>query len=323
MVAHVWPVGHPNTERPASTSEGLGYAIGLAAWFLVGGMFVAAKYGIEEIPPWTMCFWRLSIATLVLLPLVWRERQAMLAFLRKRGLEAFVIGALGLGLTQGLVYSAMSFTSAINCGIIFSIAPIITLVLAGIFLHEPMGRWQFLGSAIAFAGIVVIAVQGSLAVLLGLRLGGGDLLVFVAAITFAAYTVLLKRAKFDLARLPLLVILLVSGVVVTFPGSLVEVWYGQHSDVAFRGLVALAYAAIPGGALMYLLYNWSVDLLGASKAGALTYTQMIFTTFLAWLILGETVAWYHVAGVALIIVGVLFVELLKAKPASSAPATRQ
>jgi drug/metabolite transporter (DMT)-like permease len=318
MVAHIWPVDRYETAKASSPgTSAVGYAAGLTTWFLVGGVFVAAKFGVDEMPPWTMCFWRLSIATLILLPLVWGERQAIFAFMHKRGLEALVVGSIGLGLTQGLIYNSLAFTSAINSGIIFSISPIITLILAGIFLREPMGAWQFVGSAVAFAGIVVIAVQGSLAILLGLRLGIGDLLVLVGAVTFAAYTVLLKRAKFDLARMPLLVVLLVGSVIATFPGSMIETWYGMHSNLAFKGYIALAYAAIPGGALMYLLYNWSVEVLGASRAGGLVYTQMIFTAFLAWLILGETIAWYHVVGAVLIIIGVVFIELLKAKPAKA------
>ncbi len=319
MVAHVWPIDHPATQVKArSGSPAVGYGAGLAGWFLVAGVFVAAKFGVDEMPPWTMCFWRLTIAALMLLPLAWGERDAVRAFLRGRGWQALVIGALGLGITQGLVYTALAFTTAINTGIIFSTAPIFTMVLAAAFLGEAMGPWQAVGSLIAFAGIVLIAVQGSLAILLGLKLGVGDLLVVVAAITFASYTVLLKRAKFDLPRLPLLLVLLAGAAIVTFPGWLVELWLGQHSHLAFKGYIALAYAAVPGGALMYLLYNWSIDILGASKAGALNYTQMIFTAFLAWLILGESIAWYHLAGAALIAVGVLIIELRKAARADLA-----
>ncbi len=317
MIAHVWPV--TPTQRSAQSaggSQALGYVVGLTTWFLVGGVFVAAKFGVDEMPPWNLCFWRLLIATLILMVPAWGSRQAGVAFVRKRGLEALVTGAVGLGLTQGLVYTALAHTSAINTGIIFSTAPIATLILAGILLREPVGPWQSVGSIIAFAGIVLIAVQGSLAVLLGLRLSIGDLLVFAAAVSFATYTVLLKLAKFDLARLPLLVVFLTGGAIATLPGAIIEIWHGDHSNLAFKGYVALAYAAIPGGAVMYLLYNWSVDILGASKAGALVYTQMIFTAFLAWPILGESIAWYHVVGAGLIVIGVLFIELRKARAAA-------
>jgi drug/metabolite transporter (DMT)-like permease len=162
---------------------------------------------------------------------------------------------------------------------------------------------------------VTIAVRGSMAVLLGLDFGAGDLLVVVAAACFAAYTVMLKRAKFDLPRLPLLVALLGGATIVAFPLFLFEVANGAHEHLATKGLLALAYAAIPGGALMYLLYNWSVDVLGAAKAGTLMYLQMIFTTLLAWLILGERIELYHLAGMVLILAGVALVIAMRAKPA--------
>ena len=58
---------------------------------------------------------------------------------------------------------------------------------------------------------------------------------------------------------------------------------------------------------MYLLYNWSVDLLGASKAGAFLYLQMVFVAVLAHFILGEAIERYHLVGASLIIVGVALV----------------
>ncbi|KAB2874806.1 MAG: DMT family transporter, partial [Bauldia sp.] len=170
-------------------------------------------------------------------------------------LEALVVGALGLGITQGLMFTALAYTSAVNAGIIFAVSPIITMVLARIVIGEDLGPWQAIGSLVAFIGIVVIAIQGSIATLLSLDLSGGDLLV-------------------------------------------------------------LAYAAIPGGAVMYLLFNWSVDVLGASRAGGLLYSQMVFTAILAWLILGEPIEWYQYAGAGLIIAGVVLVTLFKPTPAA-------
>ena len=68
---------------------------------------------------------------------------------------------------------------------------------------------------------------------------------------------------------------------------------------------------------MYLLYNWSIEILGASRAGSLLYSQMVFTAILAWLILGEPIEWYHLAGAALIIVGVALVTVFKARAPTS------
>ena len=64
-------------------------------------MFVAAKGAIDEMPPWTLCFWRLLIATAILLPFVRHQFGAMRDFMRAHWLSAFTIGALGFAFTQG------------------------------------------------------------------------------------------------------------------------------------------------------------------------------------------------------------------------------
>jgi len=311
----LWSIVEAHKPKAVSgDSEIAGYAAGLLTWVLAGGVFVAAKGAIDEMPPWTLCFWRLLIATLILLPFVRHHFAEMGAFLRKHWLHALFVGAIGLGFTQGLMFTALSYTTAVTAGIIFSTTPIITLVLARFVLREDMGPWQVAGSIVAFAGIVVIAIRGSLAVLFSLDLSIGDLIVVCAAVVFSFYAVLLKRAKFELPRLSLLVILMSGAVIATFPFFLVELLNGDHSNLAWRGYLALAYAAIPGGGLMYFLYNWSVDVLGASRAQGLLYSQMVFTAILAWLILGESIEWYHLVGAALIIVGVILVTFLKPKP---------
>ncbi len=321
MAFHLWAVGDASAEKPqvSTESEAAGYAAGLLTWALAGSVFVAVKMAITEMPPWTFCFWRVLLSALVLVPLVASHHSDMLAFLRKRWPEALFIGAIGLGLTQGVMFTALGHTSAVNVGIIFGITPIVTMVAARFVLHEPMNSWQGLGSVIAFAGIVFIAVHGSLTNLLGLKLELGDIIALGGVVLFAGYTILLKRAKFELPRLPLLVLLLFGGAIATFPFFLIEFVRGEHANLAETGYLALLYTAIPGGALMYLFYNWSVDVLGASRAGALLYTQMIFTAFFAWLIIGEAIEWYHYAGAGLIIIGILFVTLLKPADPASAP----
>jgi len=159
----------------------------------------------------------------------------------------------------------------------------------------------------------VITVKGNPSLLLSLDFGLGDLLAIVSACTLSCYTVLLKRAKFELSRLPLLVVLMAGGAIASVPFFLYELATGQHTTLNVNGYLALAYTIIFGGAVMYLCYNWSIDVLGASRAGVLIYSQMVFTAVLAWLLLGEAIEWYHYLGSSLIIVGIVLVTLLKPK----------
>ena len=80
-----------------------------------------------------------------------------------------------------------------------------------------------------------------------------------------------------------------------------------------NGLLALAYVAAPGGALMYYLYNRSVDTLGASRAGLMLYLQTVFVALLAYLFLGEGLHDYDLAGAAFIVAGLVIAMTMKPK----------
>jgi drug/metabolite transporter (DMT)-like permease len=320
MTLQIWAFGQAAARRQhfAAKSEPVGYAAGIMTWLIAGSVFVAVKLGISEMPPWTFCCARALIAGLILLPFVSSHYRDMIVLLRRRWPEAVFIGAIGLGLTQGVTFEALSYTSAINVGIIFALAPMATMLLARVVLGEAMNGWQGVGFAVAFIGIVTIAVHGSLAILLGLKIGIGDLFAFCAILLFAGYTVLLKRAKFELPTLPLVAVLLFAGAASALPFSLWEITRGEHAHLARIGYLALAYASVVGGTLMYFLYNYSIAVLGAARAGTLVYTQMIFATFFAWLILGEQLAWYHFVGGSLVVVGIILVTLLRPKTPAAA-----
>ena len=153
--------------------------------------------------------------------------------------------------------------------------------------------------------MAVIIVHGDLAALLRLELSAGELWIVGAAFAFALYTVLLRRARIELPRLPLLVLLIGAAAVAALPLYLWELLRDERTALDMAGLLALAYIAIPGGAGMYYLFNWSIEPLGAARAGSFLYLQSVFVAILAWLILGESLHVFHIAGAALIAAGVL------------------
>jgi drug/metabolite transporter (DMT)-like permease len=114
--------------------------------------------------------------------------------------------------------------------------------------------------------------------------------------------------------LPLLVLLLASGAITALPFYAWEILHDERTALKPAGLLGLAYMAVPGGALMYYLFNWSVEKLGASKAGTLLYSQTVFIAILAHIFLGERLHLYHLVGAAFILAGVLLVTLLKPPP---------
>jgi drug/metabolite transporter (DMT)-like permease len=328
MALHFWSIVPAAVEPPAQSvavrNEGLvpACAAGIVCWLLGAGVYVAAKWASADMPPWTLTFWRPLIAGVILLPLVAGQLSEMRRLLRTRWVELLLVGGLGLSISQGFIYTGLHYTSAVNAGLIMSLAPIVTLIAARYVLKEALGPWQAVGSVIALAGMVVIIARGDLGALLRLDLGAGGLWMLGAVLCFTGYSVLLRRAEFELARLPLLVLLLGAGVATAAPFFAWEWLTGQRATMNASGLLALAYVAIPGGAVMYYLYNYSVDVLGASKAGVFLYLQIFFVALLAWIFLGEHLDPYHYEGGAMIVLGVVLVTVLKPNPRGTS-ATRR
>jgi drug/metabolite transporter (DMT)-like permease len=296
---------------PVKVSEPNAVGLAILCWLLSAGVYIAAKAVVTEMPPWALCFWRVFIAGLILLPLTRRHWPAMISLVRQRWLSLLIIGGLGLSITQGLIYMGLNYTTAINAGLIIALMPVITLILARFLLNEPAGFWQFIGSIIAFVGMAIIVTRGDLWALLRLDLNAGELFVVGAAIAFALYTVLLRKAKYELPGLPLLVVLLVGGVVAAIPFYTWELMHDNRTTLNANGFLALIYTAGPGGALMYYLFNLSVQALGASRAGVFLYLQTVFVAVLACFFLGERLLPYHLVGASFIMVGVLLVMFLK------------
>jgi len=298
-------------DLPAKLNAQTAAALATLCWLLSAGVYIAAKAVVTEMPPWSLCFWRVLIAGLILLPITRPHGSAMIALIQRRWLSLLIVGGLGLSITQGLIYVGLNYTTAINAGLIIALMPVITMILARFLLNETVGTWQFIGSIIAFVGMVIIVTRGNLWALFRLDLNAGELSVICAAIAFALYTVLLRRAKYELPGLPLLVVLLGGAAVMTAPFYVWELFHDDRTALNAKGLWALLYTAGPGGALMYYLFNLSVQALGASRAGVFLYLQTVFIAVLAYFLLGERLLSYHLVGAFFILVGVLLVMLLK------------
>jgi hypothetical protein len=72
MAMHLWSI-HAATadakpQRPAAPAAAYGSAT--LCWLLSAGVYIAARSVAQEMPPWSLCFWRVTIAALILLPLV-------------------------------------------------------------------------------------------------------------------------------------------------------------------------------------------------------------------------------------------------------------
>ena len=288
-------------------------ALGLLAfcWLLAASVFIVVKWAGTYTPPWTLVFFRLLFATLFLLPFVASHFRQMATRLREHYWVILPIGALGLALTQGALFTALHHSSAISVGIMFSVWPITAIILAAVFLGDRLTLLQVFGVILCFGGVLVVVARGNPDTIINMGVNAGDLLVIAAVLSFSFYTVMIKKVTINLAALPLLVLILGSATLASAPFFVWEIFHDERITVDWHDIAAIAYVAIPGGGIMYLLFNTGIAMLGAAKASITFYFQTLFTVILAYFLLGEQLHLYHAVGIALIATGIIIVNLIK------------
>lgn len=178
------------------------------------------------------------------------------------------------------------------------LAPLIALFLAGVVLGERIGRGAILGSLIASAGVLVIA--------LGQARGGGsgEMLAGSAAVVLAsllyAGSLILLRQQAQLAD-PLEVTLFTSLVI----GALLLVGAPWFAALPSGGqLPWIAAAAVLGSGSAFAL-AWAYGRAEAQLLSMVEYTAFIWAAMLGYVVFGERVSIFTIAGAALIIAGCL------------------
>jgi drug/metabolite transporter (DMT)-like permease len=166
---------------------------------------------------------------------------------------------------------------------------------------------------IAVCGLLVLISQASLGNLLGLSFNPGDLVMLLAVLSWALYTVLLRRwgNYFALPPLVLLAAFVSVGLVVILPFYLMELRQVGGFEVTGRTLGAISYTALMASLVAYVTWNQGVKIVGAARASLALYSMPVFAAVLAYLLLGEILQGFHWMGGALIFGGLLLATLPK------------
>ncbi len=272
---------------------GRGAAV-VAVGFMAFGPSIVKKV---EMPEMAFVFWRLGLAAAfyaVVLVLAGNR-------LRWVDLKRSALGGLVFAVNLVFFILSMRRTSAVNAVVIFSLQPVLLLVVGHRLFGERPHRSVYVGAVLAFGGVVV-AMAGSGAG--GVATWSGDLMAAVTMVLFAAYYVVSKRARAEMDSTTYQLALTVVAAATLLPIALVAEGGVAVPTGGDWGLVA-AMAIIPGTG--HLLTNFA--------HGYVTLTQMSLISLLftgvaplyAWWLVGERIAGQQGLGMAVVLISLAFV----------------
>lgn len=273
----------------------------LATLALWSGNWIVARAVRDDIAPGIATVGRLIIVLAILLPFAARGLRAKLPELSRRDWKVLAgLGFTGGGLHLGLQWLGLHYTTATSGILYLSMTPIFILILAAP-LGERIGLRQWLGVAISFCGVYLIATQGRPTVP---SFNVGDMMALASMMMWAGYTVLLRVRRDPLSTIELLVLVCTFGLVFMLPWVLWEVMFNPRLNLDTVGLLAVLYSAIGSLLLAYAGWSYVVRRLGAARAGVTLHVMPAMGVGFAALFLGEYPRWFHFAGIVLILAGV-------------------
>lgn len=259
-----------------------------------------------DIAPFLLAFIRWGVSGSILLLLCRKQWPQMVAIAKSQWPLLFALGFLGMFICGGIVYLALRETTATNGTLIYTIPPIVIILIERIWRKRPLKWRESLGVVLAVLGVAIIVARGSLETLVDLDFNSGDLLFLLAACSWALYSVLLKsKSLASLGTLPLFALVAMFGALCLLPFALFELAQGIDLPHTVHHWSIIAGIIVLSSLISFSTFQHGVRVLGSSIAGIFLYLLPPFGIGFAWFFLGETIQQFHIAGILAVLSGVV------------------
>ena len=278
-----------------------GLLSGLVAASIWGGMYVVSKIVLEVIPPFTLLSIRLVLGALTL---------GLIIVLQKRTLpnpkefrDSFLVGIVGYGISLGFQFVGTKLSTASNGALVTSATPAFVLLFAPLLLKEKTTQRGMIALAISTLGVLAVIDPRTANFSSTLFLGNMSLLA--AALTWALYSVLVRKVSKKTDLLTSSAIMLIGGIPSSLLFGALEIKKQGLGEITMGIIGGILFLGIISTALAMFLWNYAFAHLPASTASLTFFAQPVIGTLLGWFFLGEKITPLFIAGGVLIGIGLL------------------
>ncbi len=280
-----------------------------AVSLLWGVPYLFIKVAVAELPPVTVVFARVAMAALLLWPVA--ARRGALRGLRRRLPQLVALSLFEITIPFLLISMGEQHIASSLAGLLIAALPLFVALLALRFdAAERVSGLRLLGLALGIGGV---------AALLGIDIGGDNVqllgagMVLLATLSYAASTLLIKRAFADASMLGVVTVATTIASVVLAPFAVALTPSRMPSLGVVLALVALGVLCTAAALMLYFALIVEA---GPSRASVITYLNPAVAVALGVAVLGEPLTAAVIAGFLLIIAG----SWLSTRPSAARPA---
>ena len=230
-----------------------------------------------------------------------------------KDLAMFFFAALcGIVFNQGVFIFGLSMTSPIDASIVTTTLPIVTMIVAAIYLKEPITNKKVLG--------IFVGAMGALILIMSSQAGNngngsliGDLLCLVAQISFSVYLTVFKGLSQQYSAVTINKWMFVYASMCYIPFSYHDISIIQWGAVSTIAIIEVLYVVLGGSFLAYLCIMTAQKLLRPTVVSMYNYMQPIVATIAAIIMGIGSFGWQKGLAIALVFLGVYIVTQSKSR----------
>lgn len=297
------------------------YLILLLVPLFWGGAFGTTKHILSELSPLTTSALRFIIAGLLML--IWSNWRKELTWLpiKQNFFNLLALGATGVFSYNYFFATGLQYTSAVTAALIIVINPVFTTCIASFFMGEAWNWRTLLGVIISLLGVSLVVSKGDLSVLTKMSIGLGEVYLFGSVASWVAYTLLVKKVSRSLGTTVVTAVSTMIGAVMLLVLSIIkENQWSKVLNLSNQTMLEIIYLATCATVVAFLLFNWGIQRIGATKASAYINLMPINALWIAVFLYGEKISAYHLIGMSLTVLGVYITTQNKVQPMSKGQA---
>jgi drug/metabolite transporter (DMT)-like permease len=283
-----------------------GLISGLVAASIWGGMYVVSKVVLEVIPPFTLLLIRLIMGAAALgIVIYFRNRNAQNSYTITREIfwKSFLVGVVGYGVSLGFQFVGTKLSTASNGSLVTSATPAFVLLFAPFLLGEKPTTKRIIALLLSTLG--VLAVIDPRNAELSPSLFWGNMSLLAAALTWALYSVLVRKVSQTQDLLTSSAIMLLGGIPTSIAFSVWEVNTQGVGEITLGIIGGLLFLGFVSTALAMFLWNYAFAELPAAVASLTFFAQPVVGTLLGWFFLSEQITPLFIVGGVLIGIGII------------------
>jgi len=279
----------------------VGILCGLGAASIWGGMYVVSKVVLEIIPPFALVTLRLVLGAITLAIVLLLRGFPKIS--RGQALEVLGVGIVGYGISLSLQFLGTKLSTAANGSLVTSATPAFVLLFAWFLLKERITSRRLIALSLATLGVIAVIDPRSAQLKPDLFLG--NLLLLGAGVTWALYSVLVRKVTQDIDVLLFSLIAFLGGLPVSIPAAVWELSILGIGKITLGVIGGILFLGIISTALAMVLWNTAFAYVDANLASLTFFAQPVVGILLGWLFLGETISPLFLLGGLLIGIGLI------------------